>query len=43
MVEVTRDKQVVWALEDYAHLKDATSAHFLDQPGIPEVPGDTQH
>ncbi len=42
-VEVTPNKQVVWALEDYQHLKDATSAHFLDQPGLPEVPGATDH
>jgi hypothetical protein len=25
------------------NLGDATSAHFLDQPGLPEVPGGTQH
>jgi hypothetical protein len=42
-VEVTRDKQVVWALEDYAHLKDATSAQFLDQPGASDIPGSTEH
>ena len=34
---------VVWALEDYKNLGDATSAHFLDQPGLPEVPGASQH
>jgi hypothetical protein len=42
-VEVTKDKQVVWALEDYKNLGDATSAQFLDEPGIPEVPGATEH
>jgi hypothetical protein len=42
-VEVTQDKQVVWALEDYKDLGDATSAQFLDEPGIPEVPGGTEH
>lgn len=42
-VEVTKDKQVVWALEDYQHLKDATSAQFLDEPGISEIPGSTEH
>jgi hypothetical protein len=42
-VEVTKDKQVVWALQDYAHLGDATSAQFLDEPGIPEVLGGTEH
>jgi hypothetical protein len=42
-VEVTPGKQVVWALEDYKNLGDATSAQFLDEPGIPEVPGATEH
>lgn len=42
-VEVTKDKQVVWALEDYQHLKDATSAQFLDEPGVSEIPGSTEH
>ena len=42
-VEVTKDKKVVWALEDWKDLGDATSAQFLDEPGIPEVPGGTEH
>jgi len=42
-VEVTRSKEVVWALEDWKNLGDATSAQFLDQPGIPELPGATEH
>jgi hypothetical protein len=42
-VEVSKDKQVVWALEDYKNLGDATSAQFLDEPGIPDVPGATEH
>ena len=42
-VEVTKDKNVVWALEDWQHLGDATAAQFLDEPGIPEVPGSTEH
>jgi hypothetical protein len=42
-VEVTKDKQIVWVLEDYRHLKDATSAQFLDQPGVSEIPGSTEH
>jgi hypothetical protein len=41
--EVTHDKNVVWALEDWKNLGDATSAQFLDEPGIPEVPGATEH
>jgi hypothetical protein len=42
-VEVTPDKQVVWALEDWKNLGPATSVQFLDEPGIPEVPGATEH
>jgi hypothetical protein len=41
--EVTSGKQVVWALEDWKNLNDATSAQFLDEPGTPEVPGSTEH
>jgi hypothetical protein len=40
---VTSGKQVVWALEDWKNLNDATSAQFLDEPGTPEVPGSTEH
>jgi hypothetical protein len=43
MVEVAQDKHVVWAIQDYKHLGDATSAQFLDEPGIPEVVGATEH
>lgn len=43
MVEVAPDKHVVWAIQDYQHLGDATSAQFLDEPGIPEVVGATEH
>jgi hypothetical protein len=43
IVEVTADKKVVWVLQDWKHLGPATSAQFLDQPGIPEKPGDVQH
>jgi len=42
-VEVTPAKEVVWALEDWKNLGDATSAQFLDEPGIPEVVGATEH
>jgi len=42
-VEVTPAKQVVWMLQDWIHLGDATSAQFLDEPGLPEVPGETEH
>ena len=42
-LEVTPDKKVVWVLQDWKNLGPATSAQFLDQPGIPEKPGDIQH
>ncbi|MGH9574428.1 MAG: hypothetical protein ACRD40_12990 [Candidatus Acidiferrales bacterium] len=42
-VEVSRDKTAVWVLQDWKSLGPATTAQFLDQPGIPERPGDLQH
>jgi hypothetical protein len=42
-VEVTPAKQVVWVLQDWKDLGPATTAQFLDQPGIPETPGDLVH
>ena len=41
-VEVTPDKKVVWILQDWTNLGPATTAQFLDQPGLPERPGDLQ-
>jgi hypothetical protein len=41
-VEVTPDKKVVWVLQDWKNLGPATTAQFLDEPGLPEKPGDTQ-
>jgi hypothetical protein len=41
-IEVTPDKKLVWVLQDWKNLGPATTAQFLDQPGIPEKPGDTQ-
>lgn len=41
-VEVTPDKKVVWVLQDWKNLGPATTAQFLDEPGIPERPGDLQ-
>jgi hypothetical protein len=41
-VEVTPDKKVVWVLQDWKNLGPATTAQFLDQPGVPEKPGDLQ-
>jgi hypothetical protein len=45
VLEVTPGKQIVWALrswEDPADLGPATSIQLLDEPGVPEVPGDQQ-
>lgn len=42
-IELTPDKKVVWILQDWQHLGDSVSAQFLDEPGYPEVPGDTNH
>ena len=33
MFEVTPDKQVVWKLDDYAHLRTISNAQLLDVPG----------
>jgi hypothetical protein len=42
-LEVTPDKKVVWVLQDWKNLGPATTAQFLDQPGVPERPGDLSH
>jgi hypothetical protein len=42
-VEVTATKEIAWILQDWINLGDATAAQFLDEPGYPEVPGDTNH
>jgi hypothetical protein len=41
-IEVTPDKKLVWVLQDWKNLGPATTAQFLDQPGLPERPGDLQ-
>ncbi len=43
LIEVTPDKHVVWVLQDWQDLGDATAVQILDDPGIPEIPGDSQH
>jgi outer membrane protein assembly factor BamB len=43
IVEVTPDKKVVWVLWDYKILGSATAVQILDDPGIPENPGESQH
>jgi len=42
LVEVTPDKKVVWALKDWKDLGPATAIQVLDDPGVPEKPGDLQ-
>lgn len=42
-IEITPDKKVVWILQDWKHLGDSVSAQFLDEPGYPEMPGETNH
>ncbi len=43
LVEVTRDKKIVWVLQDWQHFGPATAVQVLDEPGIPERPGDSLH
>ncbi len=43
LVEVTRDKKVVWVLFDWAKFGPATAVQILDDPGVPEVPGESEH
>jgi len=40
LVEVTPEKKIVWALRDWKDLGQATAIQVLDDPGIPEKPGD---
>jgi hypothetical protein len=43
LVEVTPEKKVVWVLQDWQHFRPATAVQILDEPGIPEHPGDLQY
>ena len=43
LVEVTPEKNVVWVLQDWQDLGDATAVQILDDPGIPENPGESEH
>lgn len=43
LIEVTPDKKVVWALRDWTNLGPATAVQILDDPGIPEKPGQSEH
>nr|WP_294793141.1 hypothetical protein [uncultured Mucilaginibacter sp.] len=43
LIEVTPDKKVVWVLNDWKNVGDATAVQILDDPGVPEVPGESEH
>jgi hypothetical protein len=43
LVEITRAKKVVWVLQDWTNFGPATAVQILDDPGIPEIPGDSEH
>lgn len=43
LVEVTKDKKVAWVLKDWKTLGPATAVQILDDPGIPENPGESEH
>ncbi len=43
LIEVTRDKKVVWVLQDWKNLAGATAVQILEDPGIPEIPGQSEH
>ncbi len=43
LVEVTPDKKVVWVLQDWKTLGSASAVQILDDPGIPENPGESEH
>ena len=39
MVEVTRDKEVVWVFDDWSQIGPVTAVQVLSEPGVPEIPG----
>jgi len=43
LVEVTPDKHVVWGLWDWHDFGPATAVQILDDPGTPEIPGQSEH
>jgi hypothetical protein len=43
MIEVTKDKKVVWVLHDWKTVGDGTAVQVLDDPGTPEIPGQSEH
>ena len=43
LVEVTKNKKVVWVLWDWNELGPASGVQILDDPGVPEIPGESEH
>jgi hypothetical protein len=43
LIEVNKNKQVVWVLHDWKNIGDGTAVQILDDPGIPEIPGQSEH
>lgn len=43
LIEVTKDKKVVWVMWDWKNIGDATALQILGDPGIPEIPGQSEH
>jgi hypothetical protein len=43
LIEVTRDKKVVWVLQDWKDFDGVTAVQILDDPGVPEIPGQSEH
>lgn len=43
LVEVTPDKKVVWVLQNWKDLGPGTAVQILDDPGVPENPGESEH
>jgi hypothetical protein len=42
LIEITPEKKVVWALKDWKTFGPATAVQLLDEPGVPERPGDLE-
>jgi len=42
VIEVTPDKKAVWVLQNHTNLPSCTGVQLLDEPGLPEHPGDLQ-
>jgi hypothetical protein len=43
LVEVNKEKKVVWMLRDWVNFGGSTAIQVLDDPGIPENPGESEH